>query len=81
MNWNNNHTSHLFYGAKLICPVINKSIAIIPNIKKDDDRINDSIGSTFFFVFFAIPIIEMTMPIPVSTNGIESPAKMPIFVI
>lgn len=54
---------------------------IIQNIKKEEERIKDIIGITFFSVFFTIPIIESTIPIPVRKNVIQSPTKLPIFAI
>ena len=58
------------YGANSIPPVNNKIAAIMENIKRDEERIKDIIGMTFFSVFFAIPNIENRIPMPVRNNAI-----------
>lgn len=42
-------------------------------MKKEEERIKDMIGIVFFSVFFAIPVIESTMPMPVRESVIKSP--------
>ena len=59
-----------YYGANSVWPVNNKKMAIIQNIKKDEERIKDIIGITFFSVFFTIPNIDNMIPIPVRKNVI-----------
>ncbi len=54
---------------------------MIQNRKKDEERMKERIGIRFFSVFLTIPIVDSTIPIPVSVNVITSPTKLPIFAI
>lgn len=50
-------------------------------MKKEEERIKDMIGIVFFSVFFAIPVIESTMPMPVRESVIKSPIGLPTYAI